>query len=108
MSKSHPYRIQLHCNKQMHNEINNFAQERGLSQSATARVLIDRALSSENDAISAQLNELSRLVKAVLHASSASRVLASEAVKQIGSDLTGEELIERVTRLLERYKKYEG
>ena len=108
MSKSHPYRIQLHCDKQMHNDINTFAQERGLSQSAAARVLVDRALCSENDAISSKLNELSRLVKAVLHASSTARVLASEAVKQTDSNLSGEDLIERVARLLERYKKYEG
>ena len=92
----------------MHNEINNFSQERGLSQSAAARVLIDRSLSSQNDSISAQLAELNRLVKAVLHASSASRILASEAAKGAGSNLTGEELIERVSRLLERYKNYEG
>jgi hypothetical protein len=92
----------------MHTEISNFADQRGLSQSAAARVLIDRSLCSENDAVSSQLNELVRLVKAVLHAASASRILASEAVKQAGSNLSGEELIERVSRLLERYKKYEG
>jgi len=108
MSKSHPYRIQLHCDKQMHNEISDFAQDRGLSQSAAARVLVDRSLCSQSDAVSSQLNELNRLLKAVLHASSAARILASEAVKQAGTNLSSEELIERVARLLERYKSYEG
>ena len=31
MSKSHPYRIQLHCDKKMHSDINKFAEQKGIT-----------------------------------------------------------------------------
>lgn len=104
MSKTHPYRVQLHCSKQMHLEIKRFAEQRGLSESAATRVLVERTLNSQNDDISLRLDELFQLVSSVLHASSAARVLAAESALQAGSTLSGDDLKERVAKIIERYK----
>lgn len=88
----------------MHLDIKKFAEQRGLSESAATRVLVERALTSQNDGIDLRLDELLQLVNSVLHASSASRVLAAEAALHTGSKLSGDDLKERVSRLIERYK----
>lgn len=108
MSKSHPYRIQLHCCKQMHSQIKQFADERGLSHSAAARLLIDKGLAKDSDEIVGQMDNLYRLSSAVLHAAVVSRLMASEAAKQSGSELSGEELKGRVSKMLRRYQQHEG
>jgi predicted XRE-type DNA-binding protein len=104
MSKNHPYRVQLHCSKHLYKQIKNFAEQRGLSQSAAARILVERSINSTNDEISSRLDEQHRLLNLILHASSASRILAAEAVSKSGSTLDADELRERVNKLVERYK----
>lgn len=106
MSKTHPYRIQLHCDRQMQTEIKGFAEARGLSHSAGARFLIERALTVRNDEISGRLDRIEALLGSVLHASSAARILAADAAKHSGSELSGDELRERIARLLERYRQF--
>ncbi len=108
MSKSHPYRIQLHCDKKMHADINTFAEQRGLSQSAASRILIERALIQRSDEITHRLDRIDGYLEAILHASSASRILASEAVQSAGSKLSGDELRERIAKLITRYKQFHG
>ena len=108
MSKSHPYRIQLHCDKQMHNKINRFSEERGLSQSAAARILVDQALAKDSDEFCSQMDNLYRMSSAILHATVVSRLMASEAATQSGSELSGDELKGRVSKMLKRYQQYEG
>ena len=108
MSKSHPYRIQLHCDEQMHKKVNRFALERGLSQSAAARLLVDQALAKESDELTNQLDGLYRISTAILHASVVSRLMASEAAKKSGADVSGEELKARVSKILKRYQQHEG
>jgi hypothetical protein len=108
MSKSHTYRIQLHCNKQMHTQINRFSQERGLSQSGAARVLIDRALAAKNDELTETLDELNRVLQSILHAASASRVFASEAAQAAGTTITNDEFKERIVNLIKRYNEFKG
>lgn len=108
MSKTHPYRIQLHCSKQMHKDLNHFAEQRGLSQSAAARILVERALAAKSDEISYRLDEIHRTIYSVLHASAVSRILAAEIAQYSGSKLSGDELKERVSRLLQRYKSFES
>ena len=107
MSKSHPFRIQLHCNKQMYMQINKFSTERGLSQSGAARVLIDRAFSAKNDELNEKIEELNRLLKSILHAASASRVFASEAAQAAGTTITNDEFKERIINLIKRYNEFE-
>lgn len=107
MSKTHPYRVQLHCSKQLSSEIKEFAEQRGLSQSSAARLLVERSLNSQSDDISVRLDELFGLVNSVLHTSIVSRVLAAEAVLHTGSNLSREELKGRVGKLIERYKRRE-
>lgn len=107
MSKSHLYRVQLHCNQKMYKQITRFAEARGLSQSGAARVLVDRALMAENDEIPQQINELKHLLKAVLHAAAASRVFASEAAQASGTAITSDEFKERIINLVNRYKGFE-
>ncbi len=51
MSKTHAYRIQLHCDRKMHSEVKIFSEKRGLSQSAAARVLLERALIQKRDEV---------------------------------------------------------
>jgi hypothetical protein len=106
MSKSHQYRIQLHCDKKMHAEINLFAQQRGLSQSAASRLLIDRALIQKSDETTYRLDNIDSYLEAILHASSAARILASDAAQAAGSKLSGDELRERIANLLTRYKQF--
>ena len=108
MSKSHPYRIQLHCGTAMHKKIGKFAEERGLSQSAAARILVDRGLAGGSDDIAEQLDKISLLAKSTLHAAVVSRIMASEAAHKSGSDLQGGELRARVSRMLVRYNQREG
>ena len=107
MSKSHPFRIQLHCNKQMHRQINQFSRERGLSQSGAARVLIDRALAAKNDELTEKIDEINRLLQSILHAASASRVFASEAAQAAGTTITNDEFKERIVNLIKRYNEFE-
>jgi len=106
MSKTHPYRIQLHCDRQMNSDIKSFAESRGLSDSAAARYLIERALVQKNDEITGRLDKIESYLNAVLHASSAARVLAADAAKHSGSELSGEQLRERIGGLLKRYKGF--
>jgi len=108
MSKTHAYRIQLHCSKQMHRDLNHFAEQRGLSLSAAARALVDRALSVKSDEVTYKLDEMNRTINSVLHASAVSRVLAAEIAQHSGSKLSGDELKERVVRVVERYKIFES
>lgn len=108
MSKTHAYRIQLHCSKQMHRDLNHFAEQRGLSQSAAARTLVERALVARSDEVTEKLDEITRTLSSVLHAASVSRILAAETALHSGSKLSGDELKERVTRVLERYKSFES
>lgn len=108
MSKAHPYRIQLHCDKQMHNQIKRFSDERGLSDSAAARILIDRALSKVDDSLSVQIAEIDRIVKATLHASIISRLMSTEAAEKSGSELSADDIKFRVEKMKKRYDQYEG
>jgi len=103
MSKQHPYRIQLHCDRQMHSEINKFANQRGLSQSGAARILIDRSLVEKNDELVEKINEITRLLQAVLHAAAASRVFASEAAQGVGANVSNDEFKQRIINLVKRY-----
>jgi len=107
MSKSHSYRIQLHCNQNMYKQINHFAEVRGLSQSGAARVLVDHALAAKNDELYQQIDEINRLLQAVLHAASASRVFASEAAQAAGTTVSSDEFKERIMSLIKRYNKFE-
>ncbi|QEY13283.1 hypothetical protein D0B88_14135 [Cellvibrio sp. KY-YJ-3] len=91
----------------MNQQIKIFAEERGLSQSAAARLLIDRGLSKNSDDISNQIDNLSRVSSAILHASVVARIMASEAAKQSGSDLSGDELKSRADKMLLRYQHQE-
>ena len=106
MSKSHPYRIQLHCDKKMHSDINKFAEQKGLSQSAASRILIERSLMQRSDEISHRLDRVDGYLEAILHASSASRILASDAAQSAGSKLSGDELRDRISKLITRYKQF--
>ena len=106
MSKTHPYRIQLHCNQSMHKDINIFAESRGLSQSAAARILVERALMQKSDEVTTRFDKMEGYLSAILHASSVTRVLAADAAKKSGSEISGDELRERVSHLLQRYKKF--
>lgn len=108
MSKAHPYRIQLHCCQQMHNQIKRFSEERGLSDSAAARLLIDRGLAKDDDSLSVQVEQIDRLVQATLHASIVGRLMATEAAEKSGSELSGDDLKYRVAKMKERYDRYEG
>ena len=108
MSKTHSYRIQLHCSKQMHSDLNHFAEQRGLSLSAAARVLVDRALSVKSDEVTYKLDEIHQTINSVLHAAVVSRILSAEIAQQSGSKLSGVELKERVARLVQRYKNFEA
>jgi len=108
MSKAHAYRVQLHCDKQMHNQIKRFSEERGLSDSAAARLLIDRGLSKDDDSLSFQMEELSRLVNATLHASIVSRLMATEAAEKSGSELSADDIKYRVEKMKKRYDRFEG
>ena len=107
MSKTHPYRIQLHCDQKMHADIKNFAESRGLSQSSAARVLVDRALVHKADEVTGRLDKMEGYLSAILHASSAARILAADAAKQAGSEISGDELRERISHLLQRYKRFD-
>lgn len=106
MSKSHPYRVQLHCDKQMYSELNTFADQRGLSQSAASRLLIDRALLQRSDEVTRRLDRVDGYLEAILHASSTSRIFASEAAQCVGSTLTEEQVRERLVKLISRYKQF--
>jgi hypothetical protein len=106
MSKLHSYRVQLHCDKQMHSDINDFAAQRGLSQSLAARVLIERALTMQNDQLCNRLDKLEGYLDAVLHAATASRILAADAAQCSGSKLSGDELRDRISKLIDRYKSF--
>ncbi|SBT17709.1 hypothetical protein MGA5115_01825 [Marinomonas gallaica] len=108
MSKSHPYRIQVHCNQKMHKQIKQFAVERGLSESGAARALIDRAIAAQNDELHQQIDELNRLLQAVLHAATASRIFAAEAAQASGTSITNDEFKERILNLVKRYREFEG
>jgi len=108
MSKAHPYRVQLHCDKQMHNQIKLFSEERGLSDSAAARLLIDRGLSKDDDSLSVQLGEIDRMIKATLHASIVSRLMATEAAEKSGSELSADDIKYRVEKMKKRYNRFEG
>lgn len=104
MSKTHPYRIQVHCTPQMHQQINQFAELRGLSTSAAARVVMERGLAKTSDDFSDQFDRLFRLLNSLLHAAVVTRILSSEAAKMVGSEVTGEDLRERVGKMLKRYQ----
>lgn len=104
MSKLHPYRIQLHCDRKMHAYINKFAEERGLSQSAAARLLIERAATIKNDEVTRRLDKLDGYLESVLHVSSVNRVLSSDIAQKSGVEISNEELKERVAKLMQRYK----
>ncbi len=106
MSQSHPYRVQLHCDRQMHSDINQFAEQRGLSQSGAARILIGRALLQKNDEVSGCLDRMTSCLEAILHASVASRILAADAGQSAGSTLSGDQLRERISSMLQRYKQF--
>lgn len=106
MSKSHSYRVQLHCDKKMHADINLFADERGLSQSAASRILIEQSLIRRSDEVTHRLDKIDGVLDAILHASSASRILASDAAQNAGSKMSGDELRERVSKLVARYKQF--
>lgn len=108
MSKTHAYRIQLHCSKQMYRDLNHFAEERGLSQSAAARTLVERALVAKSDEVTEKLDEINRTISSVLHAATVSRILSAEIAQHSGSKLSGDELKERVARLVKRYKSFEA
>lgn len=105
MSKLHPYRVQLHCDRKMHQCINQFAEERGLSQSAAARLLIDRSMVQKNDEITDRLDKLEKHIESVLHASSVNRILSSDIAQKSGVQISNEELKERVAKLMQRYKR---
>jgi hypothetical protein len=105
MSKLHSYRIQLHCDRQMHIDINHFAKQRGLSQSAAARILIDRSLSQRSDAVSASLDRMENYLESILHASIATRVLTSDIAQNSGVKMTSDEFRERIATLSTRYTK---
>ena len=106
MSKSHAYRIQLHCNQSMHKDIKIFAETRGLSQSAAARILVERALMQKSDEVTTRFDRIEGYLSAIIHASSVTRVLAADAAKKSGSEISGDELRERVAHLLQRYKQF--
>lgn len=104
MSKLHPYRIQLHCDRKMHGYINKFAEERGLSQSAAARLLIERSALQKNDEVTKRLEKLESYLESVLHVSSVNRILASDIAQKSGVQISNEGLKERVAKLMQRYK----
>ncbi len=105
MSKLHPYRIQLHCDRKMHGYINKFAEDRGLSQSAAARLLIERSTLQKNDEIAKQLDKLESYLKSVMHLSSVNRVLSSDIAHKSGVQISSNELKERVAKLMQRYNR---
>jgi hypothetical protein len=104
MSKIHPFRVQLHCDQHMHALITRFASQRGLSQSAAARYLVDRALTATSDDLTGRLDVLEHQLGAILHASCATRIMASELGSKAGVDLQPEEYRQRIAKLVERYK----
>jgi len=106
MSKSHSYRVQIHCDRQMYASINLFAEQRGLSQSAATRILIERALAKSNDEFISRLDKIDAYLESILHASTASRILSADAAQNSGSTLSGEDLRERITKLIARYKQF--
>ena len=105
MSKLHPYRIQLHCDRKMHGYINKFAEERGLSQSAAARLLIERAVTIKNDEITKRLDKLENYLESVLHVSSVNRIISSDVAGKSGVNISSDELKERVAKMMQRYKR---
>jgi hypothetical protein len=92
----------------MYSQINKFSEERGLSQSGAARILIDRALAAKNDALNEKFEGLNRQLQSILHAASASRVFASEAAQAAGTTITNDEFKERIVNLIKRYNEFEG
>lgn len=105
MSKLHPYRIQLHCDRKMHQYINKFAEERGLSQSAAARLLIERSALQKNEEVTKRLDKLESNLESVLHLSSVNRILSSDIAQKTGVQISNDELKERVAKMMQRYKR---
>jgi hypothetical protein len=104
MSKVQTYRLQIHCSRSMHSQICELAKRRGLSQSGAARVLIDRALSAHDDEVSNRFATVESYLEAVLHAASVNRILSTELIQKMGDSLTVDDLRERTTRIMDRYK----
>lgn len=104
MSKAHPYRIQLHCDRAMHADVMEFANKRGLSHSAAARVLIERALVRDSDTVPHRIERLEGYLNAILHAVTFSRVLTSDLAKKSGIDLSSDEFQERIGKIMQRYR----
>jgi hypothetical protein len=105
MSKTHTYRLQLHCSRVMHAEISEIAQRSGVSQSAAARALIDRALYTRNDQMDQRLTQQEAYLEAVLHTAAATRVLVTDLAQHAGVTPTPDNFRERISRIIERYKQ---
>ena len=88
-------------------QINKFSNERGLSQSGAARILVDRALAAKNDELNEKIEDLNSLMQSTLHAASASRVFASAAAQAAGTTISNDEFKERIMSLIKRYNEFE-
>lgn len=105
MSQSHSYRVQIHCDREMFSDIRAFAEKRGISQSAAARVLIERALLMDSDKSTQRFDRVDRYLDAILHAATVSRVLQASAAERSGISMTPEELRSRTASIMDRYKE---
>ena len=105
MSMTHPYRVQVHCDKQMHQEVKQLAEARGLSRSQAVRLLVEKALADQGGKIDYRLDAIERKIESALHAATAARVIATESAQAAGAELNSEQLRERIDALLERYNK---
>lgn len=105
MSQSHSYRVQIHCDREIFSDIKAFAERRGLSQSAAARTLIERALLMDSDKSMQRFNRIDGYLDAILHAATVSRVLQASAAESSGISITPEELRSRTASIMARYKE---
>ncbi len=105
MSMTHPYRVQVHCDKQMHQEIKKLAAERGLSRSQAVRLLVEKALTDQGGKIDYRLEEIDLKLESVLRAATAARVIATASAEAAGVELDKEEINKRIAKILKNYTR---
>lgn len=95
MSKSHPYRVQVHCDKQLHTKIVKYAEDRGISQSAAGRILIEQALANESTKINDRIDNLVEAYNKITYMCSHSLVLNMHANTICDHPMSNKEVILR-------------
>jgi sulfite reductase alpha subunit-like flavoprotein len=108
MSKTHSYRIQVHCSKVLHARFMQFAGNTGLGESAAARELLSRGLERSSDDVSIKLERIGRRLESILNAAVAARLFAAESMSKQMTQEESTKFRERMATIISRYVENEA